>query len=179
MKDFELLGERIRIRRARLEDAHASFRWFADPVVTEYLPLAGEQTLPMDKAVDFLSRASHDDDPNLSVGIELLSGRLIGCGGLRGIVPAHSAELSVVIGERDVWGLGYGREAMKLLLRAGFEQLELRSLWLVVRVENVRAVRLFSELGFAVAETLRAATVVRGVPRDKFRMELGVEGWRL
>jgi len=87
----------------------------------------------------FLEQASRDDDPNMSVGIELRAGRLIGCGGLRNIVPKDSAEVSVVIGEPDVWGLGYAREAMDLLLQFGFEHLGLRTIWLVTRTETLAA----------------------------------------
>ena len=178
MEDIELLGPRVRIRRARIADSEASFRWFADAGVTEYLPLAGERVLPMKDILEFLSQASRDDAPNMSVGIELLAGRLIGCGGLRDILHGDSAEVSVVIGERDVWGSGYGREAMQLLLQFGFERLGLRTIWLVVRAENARAVRLFTRLGFVVAETLEGAAIVAGIPRNKFRMLLTREAWR-
>ena len=178
MEDSHLLGPRIRIRRARIDEAEARFRWFANPTVTEYLPLAGERILPMANVLAFLEQASRDDDPNLSVGIELLSGRLIGCGGLRSIVPGESAEVSVVIGEPDVWGLGYAREAMGLLLRFGFERLNLRAIWLIVRTDNSRALRLFTGLGFAVVETLEAAVIVGGIARNKHRMQLGRGSWR-
>ncbi len=177
MKDIELSGERIRIRRAGLEEADARFRWFADPAVTEFLPLAGEQSLPMDKVIAFLEQARRDDHPNLAMRIELLSGRLIGCGGLRDIVPEQSAEISVVIGERDLWGSGYGHEAMSVLLRFGFERMNLQTIWLIARTDNARAMRLFSKLGFVVTETRAAAAIIRGVPRDKFRMELTRDDW--
>jgi RimJ/RimL family protein N-acetyltransferase len=174
--EIDLRGARVRIRRARLDDADASFRWFADAQVTRYLPLAGERILPMPEIVEFLGRASRDDASDLSVGIELHSGRLIGCGGLRNI-DADSAEISIVIGERDVWDSGYGREAMQLLLQHGFERLQLQTIWLVARTENARAIRLFTRLGFVVTETLVAATTVGGIPRDKVRMQLTRAVW--
>jgi RimJ/RimL family protein N-acetyltransferase len=131
----------------------------------------------MDDILAFLGAASRDDAPDLSVGIELLSGRLIGCGGLRNILTGDSAEISVVIGERDQWGSGYGGEAMRLLLQHGFERLNLRNVWLVVRTENVRAMRLFANLGFVAVETLVAAAIVGNVPRDKVRMRLERNVW--
>lgn len=178
MKDVELLGPRLRVRRARLADADFSYRWFADPVVTEYLPLAGERSLPMPDIREFLENAARDDDPSLSVGIELLSGTPIGCGGLRNVVAAESAEISVVIGEPPLWGLGYGEEAMRMLLRFGFEALALQRIWLVVRTDNRRGVAMFTRLGFVVTETMEAATIVRGTPRDKFRMDLTIDRWK-
>lgn len=179
MKIVERAGDRVRIRRSRPDDAQATFGWFADPLVTEFLPLAGERILPMASVVEFLEQASRDEHPNLNVGIELLSGGLIGTGSLREIVPEASAEISIVIGEREAWGQGYGAEAMELLLREGFEVLNLKSIWLIVREENVRGVRLFSRLGFHVEETLRAAVVIKGVPRTKLRMRLDASAWRL
>jgi diamine N-acetyltransferase len=172
------VGERIRIRSARLEDAEARFRWFSDATVTEFLPLAGERILPMENIVEFLGQAIREDNPNLSVGVDLLSGRTIGCGGLRHIVPNDSAEISVVIGEREFWSLGFGQEVMNLLLEVAFAELNLQTIWLIVREDNGRAVRLFSGLGFAVTETLTAAVVVRGVSRNKLRMELTATKWR-
>jgi RimJ/RimL family protein N-acetyltransferase len=178
LDDIDFSGPRVRVRRARIDEAEARYRWFANPTVTEYLPLAGERTLPMADVLAFLEKASRDDDPNLSARIELLSGRLIGCGGLRSIVRGASAEVSVVIGEPDAWGFGYAREAMALLLKFGFEQLHLQTIWLVVRTENTRAVRLFTRLGFVVVETLEAAVIVRGIARNKLRMQLSEASWR-
>jgi RimJ/RimL family protein N-acetyltransferase len=170
MKDVELRGPRLRVRRVRETDAEVSYAWFADPRVTEFLPLAGERSLPLGEIRSFLQQASRDDDPAFTASIELHDGRLIGCGGLRLIVPRETAEISVVIGEPELWGSGYGREAMQLLMGFGFEQLELASLWLIVRGENARGLQLFESLGFAVEETLFGAAIVRGVARDKLRM---------
>lgn len=178
MREIERTGDRIRIRRSRPTDAETSFRWFADAAVTEFLPLAGERHLPMESIIEFLTKAERDEDPELSVRIELIGGRLIGCGGLRDIVAGESAEVSVVIGERDLWGQGYGREAMDLLIHEAFEVLNLRALWLIVRDENVRGLKLFRQLGFVVTETLVAAAVVKGVPRNKLRMQLAATAWR-
>lgn len=64
---------------------------------------------------------------------------------------------------------------MRLLLRYGFEELALERIWLVVRADNRRGVALFDRLGFLVTETMEAAAIVRGTPRDKFRMDLTVD----
>ncbi len=179
MKDLTRTGQRLRIRRSRPDDADATFRWFADPLVTEFLPLAGERILPMENVIAFLAQVSRDDEPRLNVAIELYDGRLIGTASLREIVPEESAEISIVLGERDAWGQGYGREAMQLVLREAFDELKLKSVWLIVREENTRGVRLFSELGFVLEETMHAAVVIRDVPRAKLRMRLSAEAWRL
>jgi RimJ/RimL family protein N-acetyltransferase len=177
VKDIELIGPRVRVRRARPADASASFDWFANPVVTEYLPLAGESSLPMENIVSFLEQASRDDDPDFSVGLELLTGELFGCGGLRAIVPGTSAEVSVVVGEQRLWGHGYGGEALQLLLDFAFQELRMGTVWLIVRADNTRGVRLFTRLGFVVVETFDALVGVSATPRQKHRMELQSTRW--
>jgi RimJ/RimL family protein N-acetyltransferase len=65
---------------------------------------------------------------------------------------ADAAELSLVLGEPSSWGQGLGGEALELLLAFAFGPLALKRVWLVVRADNERAVRLFSRTGFVVVE---------------------------
>jgi RimJ/RimL family protein N-acetyltransferase len=141
-------------------------------------PLAGERSLPIADVRAFLQQASRDDDPKLTVAIEAPEGHLVGCAGLRNIIAGESAEVSLVIGEPEAWGRGYGQEAMTLLLRFAFESLKLTRVWLLVRADNLRGVRLFTRLGFVITETLERAVVAQGLPRDKYRMALTPEAWR-
>lgn len=176
LADVELTSERLRIRRSQIGDAEASYKWFSNPEVTRYLPLAGRGHLPMDAIREHLSVASTSDRPGVSVTIDTTDGRAIGCGGFRCFSNA-SAELSLVIGDPAFWGCGVGAEALALLLSLGFERLGLAEIWLITRLDNARAVRLFRHAGFRTAETLRGAALVDGVAYDKLRMTLGREQW--
>jgi RimJ/RimL family protein N-acetyltransferase len=53
-----------------------------------------------------------------------------------------------------------------------FGPLALRRVWLIVRADNERAVRLFERMGFFVVETLAGVVLVDDTPRDNLRMEL-------
>ena len=88
------------------------------------------------------------------------------------IMRMSAAELSIVLGEPSSWGQGLGTEAMELLLSFAFGPLGLRRVWLIVRADNQRALRLFRRMGFVVVETQVGVVVVDGQPRDKLRMEL-------
>jgi RimJ/RimL family protein N-acetyltransferase len=168
---IDLLGPRLRVRRARLDDASASYQWFANPDVTAYLPLAGKSSLPLDDIKEYLASVEKTDRPVFAVTIELIGNGPIGCGSFRNF-DADAAELSIVLGEPSLWGQGLGTEAMQLLLAFAFEELTLKRVWLLVRADNDRAVKLFRRMGMVVAETLVGAVVVDGMPRDKLRMEL-------
>jgi RimJ/RimL family protein N-acetyltransferase len=171
MPPVDLRGPRLRIRRAQSGDATASYRWFANSDVTAYLPLAGKETLPLEDINAYLARVEKADRPDFALTIELIDGGPIGCGGFRNF-DADAAELSLVLGEPSLWGHGLGTEAMQLLLSIAFGPLALKRVWLIVRADNVRAVRLFSRMGMTVVETLTGAALVDGTPRDKLRMEL-------
>ncbi len=165
----------MHIRRAHLEDAAASYRWFANPAVTEYLPLAGKGELPLEDIQAYLARVATTDRPDLAVGIDIVGQGPVGCGGFRSF-EGDSAELSLILGEPSAWGQGLGAEALQLLLTFAFGPLALARVWLVVRADNQRAVRLFERCGFVVLERQVGVAVIDGVPRDKLRMELRREG---
>ena len=171
MPPVDLRGPRLRVRRAHSGDASASYSWFANPRVTEYLPLAGKGTLPLDDIKAFLARVEKADRPELAFTIEIIGQGPIGCGGFRNF-DTDAAELSLVFGEPSLWGQGLGTEAMQIMLAFAFGTLGLKRVWLVVRADNERAVRLFSRMGMVVVEKLIGATVVDGTSRDKLRMEL-------
>jgi RimJ/RimL family protein N-acetyltransferase len=165
-----LRGERVTLRTPQFQDAERSYKWFADPEITRYLPLAGKGNLPMDAIREFIVRVRSSDRPELAVSIEA-EGEYVGCGGLRNI-DSESAELSIVIGERRFEGRGIAHESAVLLLGHAFDTLGMKTVWLIVRADNQRALKLFERLGFIRNQLLVGAAVVDGMPKDKWKMVL-------
>ncbi|TQR30164.1 GNAT family N-acetyltransferase [Brevibacillus brevis] len=60
----------------------------------------------------------------------------------------RNAECIIDIGEKEYWGKGYGREAMKLLLDYAFLEMNLHRVSLRVFSFNERAIKLYERLGF-------------------------------
>lgn len=97
-----------------------------------------------DRRFPFLIRTRSDD-------------RLIGDIGLWIESWAHGeAWVGIGIGERDYWGHGYGTDAMRLILRFAFAELNLERVSLGVYAYNSRAIRSYEKAGF------RREGVVRG-----------------
>jgi len=163
MLSIDLRGPRLRIRRAQPEDAAASYRWFADPTVTAYLPLAGKGALPLEEIQAYLARVATTDRPEVAIGIDLMGDGPIGCGGFRNF-EADAAELSLILGEPSAWGQGLGAEALHLLLTFAFEQLALARVWLVVRADNARAVGLFKKFHIPSHLVVKGVTAHRKPP---------------
>lgn len=64
-------------------------------------------------------------------------------------------ELGIVIGEAELWGQGYGRDAVTTLLRYVFETTLLERINLFTFDENLRAQRCFAACGFRVLGRMR------------------------
>ena len=80
--------------------------------------------------------------------------------GFIGISVTHwvnsDAYVGIGIGERDFWGKGYGTDAMRVMLRYAFRELNLHRVSLTVFEYNPRAMRSYEKAGFVVEGRLRA-----------------------
>lgn len=84
--------------------------------------------------------------------------RIIGEGGLfDAFEPHRNAWLAIGIGERELWGKGYGTDAVHILLRFGFEELNLHRINLGTFGYNTRALRAYEKIGFAHEGARRGA----------------------
>ncbi|MBX6350263.1 MAG: GNAT family N-acetyltransferase [Clostridia bacterium] len=69
---------------------------------------------------------------------------------------AGRAELRICLGRKELWGLGYGTEAVRLVLGRAFRSLGLAEVYLRVTPDNRRAIRAYQKCGFVVEGLLRA-----------------------
>jgi RimJ/RimL family protein N-acetyltransferase len=75
--------------------------------------------------------------------------RVVGeVGLLRMFRPWRCTDMSIIIGEKNTWGKGYGTEAGHLLLKYAFEQLKFHRVSIGVVGFNDRALRFWKRLGF-------------------------------
>jgi RimJ/RimL family protein N-acetyltransferase len=99
--------------------------------------------------------------------------RLVGVAYLTDIHRINrSAELGIMIGERDVWAQGVGTAATDVLLAHGFNDLNLHRIYLTVLAENDRAIRLYEKLSFQAEGRQREAVFKDGRYRDLVMMAL-------
>jgi len=83
-------------------------------------------------------------------------GKLIGhCGLFNFDETARTCELGIGIGDKAYWGRGYGRDAIRLLLRHAFRYRNFRKVWLRVNATNERGIRAYRACGFAEEGRLR------------------------
>ena len=104
--------------------------------------------------------------------------QVIGSLGLGGDMLIHSeAFVGIGIGESEFWGKGYGTEAMLLILRYAFMELNLQRVSLDVFDYNQRAIRSYEKAGFKLEGRQRGMLLREGKRWDLVYMGLLREEW--
>lgn len=91
--------------------------------------------------------------------------------------PHGHAWLSVFIGDRGLWGKGYGSDAVQTLLRYGFQELNLHRISLGTFGYNTRAVRAYERLGFVHEGIVRSSMRRYGKRVDVFNLGMLHAEW--
>jgi RimJ/RimL family protein N-acetyltransferase len=93
----------------------------------------------------------------------LEAGKLVGVVQLIDLHPVHrSAELIIRVGEERDRGRGIGTEALLLVRRFAFQDLNLQRVWLRVFADNLRAVRAYEKAGFVHEGRMTRACFING-----------------
>ena len=174
-----ICGDRVRLRAVERSDLPQFQQWLNDPEVianlSTYLPLSMTDEEQWFQGV---SRSQPDEKP---LAIEVKQGRgwrLIGnCGFFNLEWANRSTEFGIFIGDKSVWDKGYGTEAVRLLVRHGFETLNLHRIYLRVYSTNPRGKRAYEKAGFVLEGTMREAVYRRGSYADVNIMSVLRSDW--
>ena len=170
-------GQLVRLAAPNPEtNAEAIARWSLD---TEYHRLGDDGLAYPESARKVRERMERDNDRNFGFAIRLLhDDRLIG--GI-GVWIASWADgegwVGIGIGERDCWSKGYGTEAMRLMLRFAFDELNLERVSLGVYAHNSRAIRSYEKAGFRREGLVRSDCRRDGQRWDTVFMGILREEW--
>lgn len=174
-----IYGKRVRLRGVERSDLEKFVVWINDPEVTAGLALF----LPMSSVDEekWFESAMQRPQEEKPLVIDMKDGtdwRLIGNSSFFAFDwVARSAEVGIMIGDKTVWNQGYGRETMNLLLRHGFETLNLNRIYLRVYAENKRAIRVYEKVGFVHEGRMRQAGYKNGEYSDVLYMSVLREEW--
>ena len=141
-------GERVLLRATRREDMQVQWLSENDPELFYWDGGAPRPTALEWLYAHFDEGMSKPDPNSVSFAIEA-DGKYIGHCGLQNINGVNrTCELGIEIGNKEYWGKGYGREAIRLLLTYAFEHRNLNRVSLQTHSENERAIRCYRACGF-------------------------------
>ena len=172
-----MTGSQVSLRSLTGEDAVAFVPWVNDPEVTRTLAVGAAV---MDKQAEqaWIERTNASESAVLFGIVVQETDRLIGSVGLSQIDFRHrSASLGMLIGEKSMWGKGYGTEATRLVVRHAFEELRLNRVQLQVYEYNLRGIRVYEKVGFRREGVLRQEHVYDGRFWDTVVMAILREEW--
>jgi RimJ/RimL family protein N-acetyltransferase len=103
---------------------------------------------------------------------------LVGFVGLFWLNPSQGeAFTGVGIGDPQLWGKGYGTDAIRLLLRYAFNELNLRRISLMAFEYNQRALRSYHKAGFVEEGRMRGVLHREGRRWDSIYMGILRDEW--
>jgi len=160
MSDFVITGENIVLRPLAKADIVNRVKWFNDPEVRKTLII--NERFELEKTIQWFEKIQADDS-RLEFVIETLQKISVGIVGLAGINQTHkTAEIYVVIGQKEFWGKGVMLEAECLLIDRAFNSLGLEKIWAQARLDNIASIITMKKIGFQTEGTLRKEKIVNG-----------------
>lgn len=170
-------GATTRLRAYRREDIDAALAYINDPEVKRFLAPGIPYPLTREDEEKFFANNSGLKD-TCSFAIETLDGRYIGGCGVHQVDWKNSVcEVGIFIGDRTLWGQGYGTDAFGVLVRFAFEQMNLNKVRLRVYDFNERGIKSYRKLGFTEEGRLRRELYRDGAYHDIVVMGLLREEW--
>ncbi len=173
-----LRGERVYLRPSERSDIPNFVRWLNDAETTSFLNMRA----PMSEAMEekwFEGMLERQGKDHYHYVICLLEND-VPIGSLALFAVDHingNAGIGISIGEKSLWGKGYGTDAMNALVDFGFGMLRLERMWLEVYVFNKRARRSYDKSGFVLEGVQRRAVFKRGEYLDVELMSILRDEW--
>jgi RimJ/RimL family protein N-acetyltransferase len=180
--DIDLLRGRLVRLTAQdpKEEAEAVAHWNTDSEWWRLLSSEPTNLFSAKKIAEWIQK-DQEKDPILGYYFSICileDDRFIGFIGLDGNIYAHGeAFVGIGIGERDCWSKGYGTDAMQVILRFAFRELNLRRVALNTFEYNPRAVRSYEKAGFVHEGRVREYLWREGRRWDLIFMGILREEW--
>lgn len=142
-----IIGERITLREIEWDDLDSIVKWRNDLEILRwlfsYLPLSKtkqrkwyERYVEDETEQIFIVEAKEETIPIGTVELTSID------------YKNQRAELGVLIGDESWQNKGIGKEALDLLIKFAFDEMNIRKIKAIVFEENVPAIRLYKSCGF-------------------------------
>jgi len=144
-------GERVRLRKLERSDMPVLHRWLNDADLVAWARFSPDHMVSLAAVEKEYEKelAGEDRDRSTFIIEEIASGKPVGWCVVRTWDRKHvSADVGIALGEKGLWGKGFGTEALGLLLTIVFDHQGWHRAELWTLAENARAIRSFEKCGF-------------------------------
>ncbi|MCX6723040.1 MAG: GNAT family protein [Candidatus Staskawiczbacteria bacterium] len=167
MRDPFLVGQKIYLRTIDENDLNEEYQsWLNDEEVCHF---NSHHRFPnyKENMLDYYSNIIKTKNNIILAVIDKKNEKHIGNIALQEInYIDRSAELAIIIGNKDYWGKGIGEEAGQLIVTHGFKTMNLHRIYCGTSKENIGMQKLASKLGFKQEGISRDALFKNGHFQD-------------
>ena len=168
-------GEKVVLKayeKHHVKPAHEGFNRYE---VQRLLSPGAILPLSFEEEEDFLAQQAKNKKQGkaYSFAIETHDGEYLGgCSYFDLDAKSRHATIGISIVQPEKWSQGYGTDALNVLIKILFEELNLRKLLLSVLAKNERAIRCYQNLGFTEEGRLKEQVFREGEYQDMIIMGL-------
>ena len=175
-------GDKVELTIADPEEMAKLFsQWNRNTVFSRLASFEPAAPFSVKGIKDWLEKNMLEDPGKLPLFLirTIEDGRIIGEIGLEPVKFHHSNTLAwISIGEPGDWGKGYGTDAMRIILRYAFAELNFHRVSLLVFEYNHRAIRSYEKAGFQVEGRQRQQINRDGQRWDVIAMGILQSEWK-
>ena len=172
-------GERIYLREVRITDVNENYyKWLNDSAVNQYLET---RYVPqsLENIKNYVEKMDGNPDEIFLAICFKENDQHIGNIKLGPINWIHRfADISLLVGEKSYWGKGIATEAIKILVKFGFDVLNLHKLKAGCYSNNIGSSKAFTKVGFVQEGLLTKQWIVNGQYQDEILLGLCCEDWK-
>jgi RimJ/RimL family protein N-acetyltransferase len=174
-----IIGDGIRLRAIERSDLPLFVNWLNDHDVRRFLTIYFPMSMAFEeKWFESMISKAPEEQPLVIEVITEEGWKPIGNIGLMNVCNIdRDAELGIFIGEKSEWGKGFGRNAIKLMLRYAFQTLNLNRIYLKVFENNLRGIKSYRASGFIEEGRMRQAKFSEGAYLDVVLMSVLRSEW--
>ncbi len=168
LKDLPTLEtERLILRKMTPDDADAVFAYASDPEVSRYTLWETHRSIEDSRAFLELVIQKYENGGEPDWGIVYRGDhRFVGACGLVNWEAEHARAEAGFVLSREYWGRGLMPEAVRAMIRFGFETMNLNRIEARCIAENVASARVMEKAGMAYEGTLRQREYIKGAYRN-------------
>jgi RimJ/RimL family protein N-acetyltransferase len=172
----KLIGEKVYLSPVSMDDVDIFMKWVNDGEVVKYIAIENRifSLLLEKEAVEKMAKGG-----NTFTIVDLDTDKVIGnCSFFGENTLNRTAEIGIMIGEKDYWGKGYGADALRCMLEFGFNVRNYHNVCLYAVSFNERAIACYEKVGFKRQGVCRES-VIRGSKKyDLIYLDILATEWR-
>lgn len=175
-----LRGVKVGLRPIQMDDSWVLMKWFSDPQVSKHIGLKNWMpSISLEQEMQVLQRKLARNDERSFIIHDVQNDQPIGLAELSDIDQRNAnALMFVMIGEKSYLDDVYAEEAVKLLLRIAFENLNLHRVYTKVGFNDTGAVERLLQIGFRSEGFLRDDHYSDGSYHGSYILGMLVEEFR-